>query len=438
MKKFISLSMTVIAVISLFAALFAQASAADAKTVRWAQWDYEKEKIVYSEMPVLGELKEGKNTVEINKGVYSFTAPESGYYLFSEVPSLIAASTKVNGNAVSEAASVVWNGGAMIVLCDNDNCYHVAYFDKGITYLDFYDCETDAVSSGSVTFEYAGEITSAAVDNETVYMGDEYEPWDNPEEPDCFVGLYIPATLTFSTGKTFTTPQCYSVVKKIKSGRQIFNAELYDGHGFDLEINLIIPKELIDRIEYPEGFVPSADAYFSFWNYFDGDPYYNYPEYIKVYLKDGSVKTAYKNREDYSSAWYGVEINEGRQYDIRLRYTMEDGRIVFMAMLDSIMMYSEMDTLDETEVRNYKTNQVEDIRHLKSITSDLLNQAKINAPYCTAAETMRFIILTLSEEFRLFIDYGRAVLHSNLMPDTSAVKTGFADIGNTISKIFSK
>ncbi len=258
-----------------------------------------------------GELKEGKNNITVGgKNAYSFKAPEKGYYDIAGDFFGYCVSRKAIGNTVTEYAVV---GGY-----HGPHSFDIIYLEKGEkVFLDFYnhadydeetDEETEVITRSEAEVTYLGEIKSYSLKNNNVCI------FQNPEglsdiEPQS------PVILSFSSGKQCTAYYILCEITDIDNGTHEVFCDVFEGHGFNLTINIINIAGLIEKVELPEGFTPKALVYYDEWIVFGNE---DLPDYIMLYFKDGTKKKVLRIKDTavYKFSYRGRDYTFTGCFDI--------------------------------------------------------------------------------------------------------------------------
>jgi hypothetical protein len=318
------------------------------KALSWPENYYDFNHKAPDPSPWLGELEVGKNDVSsLLKGYYTFTAPEKGFYVFTE---WFEVSQKIEGDRVTEVDCNGWFGWPVMTYLEKgvERCYRF-YNNSGV------EDNSDMSEPGEIEIDYIGEIVSAIPEeNAHAYTKDIiYNPEDT-ESPYFLSGVNV--ALTFSEGIVLEDNHMSGKIDSTEPGRRRFTVpEVCGGPGYEFEFTLLGYKDYIKDIKLGDGN--------SNFNSRVGISYNdskrrnesgkvsclcnaNTPNMITVTLKDGTVLNL-KPEYYYYDCFDGFtgQIQGGARFDaadgsshhISTGYKEnENGRIVFYVRIDDV------------------------------------------------------------------------------------------------------
>ncbi|MBO4341656.1 MAG: hypothetical protein J5870_00995 [Clostridia bacterium] len=280
---------------------------------------------------IRGELATGDNKISAF-GRYSFEAPETGYYLFTDVNSMLFA-CEASESKAAESGYRIREHVDQECLSSGDICGDPAYFEKGKTYyLDFEAFEKGDSPKMTLNIKYLGEITSATLENSTVWMGQIPVEMCTYDDKGMLIPLYgHPVVITFSNGETYESfDPPFGHVDSVAPGKHTFLYALCGRNETGIEINMRSFSELVDKVVLPENFVPSSAIEFTESGDIAVSGKEN-PEYIEIHFKDGTVK---RIDESSKTREYILPL-DGSNHSLNYYYTYDfDGRILFVVLAD--------------------------------------------------------------------------------------------------------
>ena len=289
MKKLLKTIASVLLIIAILSSFTAVSSAFSFSKVIWKN----PNGITSVTTEYKGELKEGKNNItcfsnnDIGGNCYSFTAPEEGYYILNNFYSFFT-SRKTRGNIVTDYVIRTFPADILTVFD------YAVYMNKGETQYFGFFCNDGGrrILDCTINVEYYGKITDVTLkDNKCdavhdIYLGDELST----------VFFSSDAVLSFSTGKKLKSSYIKCKLDSITGGKHTVFADIFDGHGFDITIDIVNIMELIDKIELPEYDYPRA--FISYGQYGTEYSQVSLPEYLNVYMTNGKKYKAVLNEEN--------------------------------------------------------------------------------------------------------------------------------------------
>ena len=400
MKNTFKSAISLFIITALLFSLAIPSFADEAETVLWPWWDYENSVETTVELPYLGELSEGKNNISANSNnCCSFTAAQTGYWLFSDIEA-VEVSTATEANRVTSVCR------AQHCWYNDTNGGYCVYLEKDVqTYLCLYTEESNAVF-----VDYLGEIVSVFPERDYAYkheldLIDDTERVSAPYRP----YLQMPVTVSFSTGKMVSFTYLYGKTDSADTGRRLFKADLFNGHGFDLEFTLKDSAEIVDSVVLPEDFISGFLLQYKNFRYDDSlySDLYEMPEFVEIRFKDGSIKRFEIEIENpyYGYVTYYFNLDDGSEHMMNIGYRKNgNGRIAFAVGIDYCDIY-------EAEPDICCSAVLLDLQCFAQIIGCLGQAAKVRLgegmPFI---DTAHIFFTDLSAEINLFIDYYKYII----------------------------
>jgi len=345
MKKTLRLALIITSAI-LFAVIAAFAASADSESILFPVWGEDDEQ--YASYEVKGEVTPGENNVTVDDGCWKFIAEEAGYYGYDY-------SNPDSGTSMDIAQ--LKNGKAETVYTENmpglcfdwvengENGYYVFYLETpGTYYIRFSSADSlyrdkEAVPSTDViSFVYFGELESLEIGKDPLYIEkDICLWWKNEEDTPCYISEDVEQWLTFTNGRYKTG--LIGSVDKWESGKRIFTYNLGNGPDIEKEVNLIGLADEIESVSFPEGFKPAVTLSYRAageeYGFSDYDWNENYPEWVELKFKDGSIVKV-DTVDPYSSSELLARFTdkEGIEHWVLMMYLWPEDGIDFCLKVD--------------------------------------------------------------------------------------------------------
>jgi hypothetical protein len=311
------------------------------KTIQWPIGRYEYGKLElegYESLPVAGTVTVGKSVVAYSGSeCYEVRVPETGYYrLDSDGSFAIRMAVSMNGDKVEKFVNL-----EMDINHDGYGNYNCLLWLEGECsyYLRFQNVVENHYKY-SFNLVFLDEIVSAEIETDPLYVGSDifYEEFN-----DRFYGTpYLLTTrynITFSCGYTEREWTRTVIIDSLTTGKHTLTLNVFNGHGPELEVNIIDTGEQIERIE-----IPDKEKYLYVKVAEDGRITFNYwPACLRIYFKDGSVVDApgeyYPGASNMSPNFYSFTQPDGTELTITARYEADQfwmNKCLYQAVDDAI------------------------------------------------------------------------------------------------------